>query len=145
MDKLLTELETLCNSSQQVGDLHLTMATPIWAAGKTESDIQVAAVHAILSFGERGVTVIPAAAKKLKEAGHEVVVTRDGVNGVISIVLYTAYGNFILYWDKDSVCKWIDVHRSAVLTEPTVTMPPYRRGILGALARVVDVIRGKAA
>jgi hypothetical protein len=144
MEKLLQELETLCHS-QQVGELQLTMATPIWSAGRTEGEVQVMAVKAALSFGERGVTVIPAAAKKLKEAGHDIVVTRDGVNGVISIVLYTAYGSFILYWDKESVGKWIDVHRTAVLTEPAVTMPPYRRGVLGALAHVVDVIRGKSA
>lgn len=145
LDSLLTKL-ALFRGSLRGAEVskQLTWANPDWAANIAAGDIQQSAMRLCLAYNNTVVSVIPSVAKQMKAAGYDLVTTRDSRQRVLSVVMYTSVGQFILNWDQPVLAAYIDVCRTAVLEEPGMPQPEYRKGILGALKHLVDALKGKA-
>ena len=110
LDDLLTRIAKL-NIETVNAPADIVLATPEWAKEEEFETIRALLLSHAINLGVNGPTVIPQAAKRLKEVGVDLQVSRDGKTP-LSVVAYTAFGNLIVWWEREVLLYWMEIHNT---------------------------------
>lgn len=111
LDDLLTRIVNTTDAPTKA-----VLATPEWAKEERFETIRALLLEHAINLDSAYPTIVPQAAKRLKEVGVELEVTRSGKTP-LSVVAYTAFGNLIVWWARDTLQYWMEVHDPIRLTE----------------------------
>jgi len=149
MEQLL-QLIAKHNSTATTYAAHATMANPEWAADTEYADIRDGLWQHAIHHTQKGPAVIPAAAKQLKALNVDIAVTRDGTKP-LTVTAYTAFGALVLWWERDSLLYWMEVHQTVHAAQSPefnagLDVPPGKIVVVEDTrpfpARLLDTVRG---
>ena len=117
MDRLVRVLGSWLTSKEYIESeepKHRVWATPVWSYSSEDMLLRQTLQEIAITDGPKGVGVVPAAARAIKQLDCDLIVTRNA-RGVLSIVLETPHGNLVVYWDVNAVYHFSQLHQSVWL------------------------------
>lgn len=108
LDDLISRIKRL-NESADAAPVDVVLATPEWTKEHQFETIRGLLLSDAIHITQKGPTVIPAVARELKAVGVDLQVTRDGQQP-LSIVAYTGFGNIVVWWDREALVYWMEIH-----------------------------------